>query len=134
GPTTASAVVVSNFLDSSVVFQSVNTSLESCTNDNGMVRCNLGNMAGATAATVTIQVTPAAVGTVTNRVTVARAESDANTTNNTATAVTTVNFPALSINDASIVEGNSGTNSMTFTVTLSAPSTNTVTVNFTTFN
>jgi uncharacterized repeat protein (TIGR01451 family) len=40
--------------------------------------------------------------------------------------------PTISINDVTINEGNSGTSSATFTVTLSSPSTNTVTVNFTT--
>jgi CSLREA domain-containing protein len=40
--------------------------------------------------------------------------------------------PALSINDVSITEGDSGTVSASFTVTLSAPSNQTVTVNFAT--
>jgi uncharacterized repeat protein (TIGR01451 family) len=40
--------------------------------------------------------------------------------------------PALSINDVTVAEGNSGTTNATFTVTLSAPSGQTVTVNYAT--
>ena len=40
--------------------------------------------------------------------------------------------PSLSINDASVTELNSGTNNVSFTVTLSAPSGFTVTANFAT--
>jgi hypothetical protein len=43
-------------------------------------------------------------------------------------------FPALSINDVSLAEGNSGTTGAVFTVSLSATSPQTVTVNFTTAN
>ena len=42
--------------------------------------------------------------------------------------------PALTINDVSIAEGNSGTKNLTFTVTLSAPSSNVISVNYTTAN
>lgn len=41
-------------------------------------------------------------------------------------------LPGLTINDVSIVEGNSGTSSLAFTVTLAAASTQTVTVNYAT--
>ena len=43
-------------------------------------------------------------------------------------------LPSLTIADASIVEGNSGSRAVTLTVTLSAPSTGTVTVQYATFN
>ncbi len=42
--------------------------------------------------------------------------------------------PAISINDATVTEGNSGTTNATFTVTLSAPSASTVTVQYNTAN
>jgi len=42
--------------------------------------------------------------------------------------------PGLSINDVSVTEGNSGTTTATFTVTLSAASNQTVNVNFATAN
>jgi len=44
----------------------------------------------------------------------------------------TATVPAISVADASIVEGNSGTTALTFTVTLSAAATNTVNVNYAT--
>src|SRR4029453_4912906 len=43
-----------------------------------------------------------------------------------------VSLPAISINDVSITEGNAGTTSANFTVTLSASSTDTVTVQYAT--
>ena len=43
-------------------------------------------------------------------------------------------LPRISIGDTSATEGNAGTTVMTFTVSLSAPSTSTVTVNYTTSN
>jgi hypothetical protein len=42
--------------------------------------------------------------------------------------------PSISINDASIVEGNSGTSSLVFTVKLSKPSTETISVNYASSN
>src|SRR5262249_47432543 len=45
---------------------------------------------------------------------------------------TSVPVPALSINDVSITEGNTGTSNATFTVSLSAASTQAVTVNYAT--
>jgi Calx-beta domain len=46
----------------------------------------------------------------------------------------TVSAPTISINDVSINEGSSGTTSFVFTVTLSAPAVQTITVNFITAN
>jgi hypothetical protein len=54
------------------------------------------------------------------------------TFNITITAAQTQSIPTLSINDASVIEGNSGTRPMVFTVTLSAASSSTVTVNYAT--
>ncbi|HYX28378.1 MAG TPA: Calx-beta domain-containing protein [Pyrinomonadaceae bacterium] len=47
--------------------------------------------------------------------------NDGTTTANSNQATLTVNGPALSINDVSVLEGNSGTTTFTFTVTLSQP-------------
>ncbi len=52
--------------------------------------CNLGSLANAASATVTIIVTPNTPGGITNTATVAGNEADPNTANNTAQAVTTV--------------------------------------------
>jgi len=52
-----------------------------------------------------------------------------NTTN-----FTTVSLPSVSINDVTVTEGNSGTTNAVFTVTLSAASSQTVTVNYSTAN
>jgi hypothetical protein len=48
--------------------------------------------------------------------------------------ITVVNVPTLAINDLSLPEGNSGTTNAAFTVTLSAPTADTVTVSYATAN
>jgi hypothetical protein len=64
--------------------------------------------------------------------------SPTNSTIGTAVATGTINnddaAPALSIGDVSLAEGNSSTTSFSFPVTLSAPSAQTITVNYTTVN
>ena len=49
-------------------------------------------------------------------------------------ALTEPTTPSISINDVSVTEGNSGTVNATFTVTLSAPSSDTLTVNYATLD
>jgi uncharacterized repeat protein (TIGR01451 family) len=134
GPTTSTGVLLTNTLPSSLIFVSVTASQGSCTNAAGVIRCNLDTIPGGVAAEVTVVVTASALGTVVSQATVSRNEPDPSPSNNSATASTLVSYPALSIQDLSVLEGNSGTNEVTFTVVLSAPSTNTVTVNFVTAN
>lgn len=135
GPGVASGVILSNFLPTSVQFNSAISSAGACSPvSGGVVRCDLGDLNGASAATVTIQVTPTALGLITNQVRVVRSEADANTTNNNSTVVTTVNRPSLSITDVSTVEPNSGTNLINFTVTLNTTSASVISVGFQMFN
>ena len=69
---------------------------------------------------------------LTNSVSVTRAESDAYPDNNAATNMVPVGLPALSIFDVASPEGNSGTTNALFSVTLSAPSPDAVTVTYAT--
>ena len=55
-----------------------------------MVVCSLGSIANGGNATVTILVKPTAKGTITNTATVSAQQADPNTSNNSATATTTV--------------------------------------------
>src|SRR5439155_11455901 len=83
-------------------------------------------------ANITIVGVANTVGSMTNRASVGRAEADANTNNDAATTVTTVIPPALSINDVTLFDGSSGLTNATFTVSLSPPPFQSVTVEYST--
>src|SRR6185436_10584441 len=100
----------------SVSFVSVVTSQGSCVLVGSRVECALGSLAGGVTATVTVVTRAGVIGQVTNRVAIGRAEVDGYAVNNTAESVTAVLMPALSIADASVLEGNSGFTSVVFTV------------------
>ena len=135
GPLDATGVMVTNVLPASVTFVSATSSQGTCTQNSGVIACNLGVVPGATNAIITIVVVPTIEEiTITNTATVSRAEADNYLGNNIATAVTTVTNPAISIADASVIEGNVGTTNMIFAVTLTAPSEQTITVNYATSN
>jgi len=133
GPGIAHGVLLTNVLPPEVVYQSVNSSVGSCANTAGTIRCDLGDI-GSAAATVTIGVVTPTIGLITNLTTISRAEADTFLPNNAVTLVTAVNLPALTIEDVSGIEGNSGTNFVNMNVRLNAPATNTVTVNYSMFN
>src|SRR5205823_6217781 len=131
GPSTATAVTVTNVLPPGVTFVSANTSQGSCTQSAGVVTCNLGTVPGSTNATVTIVVVPTIGGVLlTNIATVARGEADPYAANNSVTAVTLATLPTISIADASVAEHDVGTTNIVFAVTLAAPSSQTISVNY----
>lgn len=133
GPSSASFVVVTNWLPANTTFVSVTSSQGTCSQEDGIVTGRLGLIAGGTNATMTIAVTPTAIGvTLTNVASVSRAEPDAFLGNNAATATTQVPLPLISIADGSCVEGNAGATNLMFAVRLSSPSPQTVQVNYTT--
>jgi uncharacterized repeat protein (TIGR01451 family) len=133
GPSAATGVMVTNLLPAGVTFMSATASQGTCSQSAGVVTCNLGTISGGTNATITLVVVPTTAGTtITNLATVSRAEVDPYLGNNLATATTVVTTPAISIGDASVVEGNVGTTSLVFAVTLVAPSAQTITVNYAT--
>ncbi|MFH9552814.1 calcium-binding protein [Streptomyces sp. NPDC017435] len=91
--TTASATGVSlsdtlSGVAASVV--SATASSGTCTTTATTASCSLGTLAPGAAATVTVAAEPRATGTLTDRATVAAAQTDPNSGNNTATATTTV--------------------------------------------
>jgi len=88
GPDPATGVVLTDTLPPSVTFVSATSP---CTQALGTVTCNLGSMASGAATTITIVVTPTALGTLTNTAGVTGNETDPNPANNTAAALTTVN-------------------------------------------
>jgi uncharacterized repeat protein (TIGR01451 family) len=87
GPDTATSITLTDALPASVQFVFAS---EPCTNDSGLVTCDLGSLNNGAVTNVTIVVSPTIEGSLTNMATVAAAETDPNPTNNTATAITTV--------------------------------------------
>ncbi len=122
GPAAATGVIVTNVLPGGVSFVLAMSSQGTCTQNGGLVTCNLGTISGGTNATATIIVVPTAGGLITNVAVVSRAETDPYPANNSATVVTAVQIPALSINDVSLLEGNSGSTFAAFTVNLTPAS------------
>ena len=134
GPAAATGVIVSNTLPAGVAFVSAVSSQGGCAIFGGVVVCTLGTMPGASGASMTIVGVPGAPGVLTNRASISRGEPDSVPSNNTATAVTVANYPALSISSASLTEGNTGATGAVFTVSLFPAFGQTVTVQFTTSN
>jgi len=92
GPNTATSVQLEDPLPAGATFVSVGTDAGTCTQANGVVTCDLGDLVGnsATNDTVTIQMTADIAGVLTNTVTVSSDESDDNPADNSDTAITTV--------------------------------------------
>ncbi len=133
GAADATSVTVSNFLPPNVTLISVLPSQGDWQETNGVITASLGLISGGTNATITLVVVPTTVGdTLTNVAVVTRAEAESYLDNNTALISTEVGPPAVSIADAVITAGITGTTDMLFSVTLSAPSPETVSVNYAT--
>ena len=92
GPATATWVSMRDNLPKNAGYGSVTTSQGTCSLKpaKALVTCSLGSLAKGSSATVTIVVKPTVKETIMNTVTVSAHQSDQSTTNNTATATTTV--------------------------------------------
>ncbi|MEO6182348.1 MAG: Calx-beta domain-containing protein, partial [Verrucomicrobiota bacterium] len=130
GPATATAVVLTNPLPSGVAFGGATVSQGTFTIGSGFVLYNFGTLASNTTATATLTVQPIIAGTlITNLAQVSATQPDYELENNATTTLTTVNVPTISIMDTSVGEG--GINAI-FSITLSAISSQTVSINYTT--
>src|SRR2546426_895241 len=101
GPDSATGVTVSDPLPPNTTFVSATPSQGSCTGTSTVV-CNLGTLANAARATITIVVRPTSAGTITNTASVTANEVDPNSANNTATQVTTVSGPRVTLSTTSL--------------------------------
>ncbi|HEY6804871.1 MAG TPA: SBBP repeat-containing protein [Pyrinomonadaceae bacterium] len=90
GPSAASGVVVSDSLPSGLTFASASQSQGSCSFNNPVVTCQLGNIASGGSAVVTVNVIPTTVGSINNTASVTANELDTNTANNSGSQSTTV--------------------------------------------
>jgi len=96
GPSPAMGVLVTNTLPASFNFISASASQGSCSNNAGVIICNLGNLPRQTAATVSILVVPTVQGNFTNTASVASNTADRNQANNRSSlAITAVGVPYL---------------------------------------
>jgi uncharacterized repeat protein (TIGR01451 family) len=94
GPSPATGVVVTDALPAGVVFSSVSASQGTCTQFKGTVTCQLGTLTAAASATVTIEVRATGKpSSVVNAASVAGTEADPVSSNNHASATTTVVRP-----------------------------------------
>ena len=93
GPADATGVTVTDTLPLGVTFGSATPSQGTCSGTS-TVTCDLGTLSNGANATVTIAVTPAAAGTITNTASVTATTFDPVPDNNTATEDTTVNTEA----------------------------------------
>ncbi len=91
GPSAAPAVQLTDTLPAEVTFNSATPSQGSCSHSSGTVTCALGTIASGANATVSIQVTPQAQGSITNQASVTTTAIDPVLTNNSASATTLVN-------------------------------------------
>src|SRR5262249_40912759 len=101
-----------------------------CSQQNGIVSCDLGDLGALASATVAIVARANTAGTFTKNPTGTRTESDLYPPKKKAPPPPPGRPFAVSSAHHARGEGNSGTNNMLFAVNLSAPSTNTVTVEF----
>src|SRR5439155_17871050 len=76
GPNTASSVALTNVLPSGVTVVSINPSQGACSYMNGVVNCNLGNLAAGAHALVQISYIPGLTGVNSNFAMVSAAELD----------------------------------------------------------
>lgn len=93
GPSNATNVNITDTLPAGVTFTSVTSSQGTITNTAGVVGGNLGTLASGSSATITliVGVDGDTRGTLSNTVAVSADETDSDTTNDSATATTTVN-------------------------------------------
>ncbi len=134
GPSPATGVRLTNSLPMGVALVSAVASQGNCAGVAGQVICDVPTVPPGVGAVITVVATANSAGTLTNVTSISRAEPDGYEANNCATTVLTVLSPALSINHASVREGNAGTTNAVFTVTLWPPLSRTVSVRFATSN
>jgi uncharacterized repeat protein (TIGR01451 family) len=87
GPASATNVVVTDPLPSSVTYLSATTTAGTCSEAGGTVTCLLGTMANAGTATVTILTLAGAPGVISNTATVSADQTDPNLLNNSSTQI-----------------------------------------------
>ena len=95
GPGTALGVVVTNVHGSNLVFQGAISAQGSCTNDEGFVRCDLGDLAAANSVELQLSFTVVAAGVLSNFIEVASGSLDRQLSNNLTTVSVVAENPPI---------------------------------------
>ena len=134
GPSVATGVVVSNVPPAGANLISFSSPQATAANVGGVLVFNFGAVPTGTNMTATVVVQSQAAGVISNLATVTRTGPDSYTPNNRAVTLTTVLAPVLSILNpfVAVIEGNSGTTNAVLNLQLSAPSPQTVSVDYAT--
>src|SRR5207245_1060105 len=122
--------VITNAIPANSSFVSASSSQGSYTNNGNAIVCALGTLTNGASATLTATFQTRLPGTITNVATVTAAQPDHALLNNTASGIAMVSVPALTIGGVTVVEPSSGTTNAVFPLTLSAPSIQTLSVNY----
>jgi uncharacterized repeat protein (TIGR01451 family) len=112
GPSAATGVKVTDALPPTLTFVSATPSQGTC-NGTSTVMCNLATLENSGSATVTIVVTPTQPGGISNTASVIANELDPDTSNNSATEVTTINAASgqlTALSPAKLWVGQNGSN------------------------
>ena len=99
GPAFATGVVVTDTLPVGVTASAATSSIGTCTIAGRTVTCAVGNLQAGGTATITITATGMAAGLVTNTASIAGAELDPFTGNNTDSEETTIQLASCSARD-----------------------------------
>ena len=94
GPATANAISVADTLPAGVTFVSATSGSGTATNISGVVTWSVGSLANGATATLSLVVTSASAGTITNTAVASATETDLFTQNNTASLISTIAVPS----------------------------------------
>jgi uncharacterized repeat protein (TIGR01451 family) len=134
GPDEAPSVLLKDALPAQLELITVSNAPGPWLVTNGMIECDLGTLPGGATVLLTFLTRTLGSGTITNAVEVASAVAESYQLNNQASAVTRINPPGLTINDALVTEGNGAPVMALFTVTLFPASGQTVACRYATSN
>jgi uncharacterized repeat protein (TIGR01451 family) len=117
GPNAAGEVIVSDALPEGMEFVSAFPSQGSCSNENGMILCALGNLGSGAQATITVVANAHTPGTFTNVAIVSSSTADPNLENNAASASVFVNSgPFISTIADQMIDEDTSTGPIPFTM------------------
>jgi len=133
GPATATGVTITNPIPPNSTLISASASQGTVNTNGPTVVYSIGSLANGGSATATLTFRPTLPGPFTNSATIYSTQADRALGNNTTNAVATVDVPQVTIDDVTVVEGNTGTSTNAiFTIQLSSISSQTITVGYVT--
>ena len=134
GPTTSTGVKMTNQLPVNVTYGSAVTDHGSVTQAAGRVIADIGTLTNGEVATIAVTVLPTGAGTITFSANAGRNEPELFLANNSQTMVVNATALGISVTDVVVQEGHNGVTNAVFIVSLSAASTQTVSVAFITLD